>query len=59
MDETPSNSTRAGGVFLLAGIVIGMIAGILLGQPTIGMLAGTGVGLALLAALWLLDRRRG
>ncbi|HWH22649.1 MAG TPA: hypothetical protein VNT25_05075 [Allosphingosinicella sp.] len=48
----------AGGFLLAAAIIIGVIGGGLLGQPSIGFLAGTGVGLLLLGLVWYLDRSR-
>ena len=47
---------RAGGALLAAAILIGAIGGVVVGQPSIGFLAGLGAGLLLLAAVWLLDR---
>ena len=41
-----------------AAIIAGVIAGTILGQPSIGFLAGTGVGLLVALFLWWRDRRR-
>jgi hypothetical protein len=54
----PSNFPRAGGALLAAAILIGVVAGIVLRQPSLGFLAGLGAGLLLLAAVWLRDRGR-
>lgn len=48
---------RAGGCALAGAILIGVAAGTLLRQPSIGFLAGLGAGIVLLASVWLLDRR--
>jgi hypothetical protein len=50
---------RAGGALLALSIVAGAVTGVFLGQPSIGFLAGTGIGLVLLGLVWLADRRRG
>ena len=56
---TPTNrAPQAGGFLLALGIVVGVIAGGLLGQPSIGFLAGLAVGLALVALIWWIDRKR-
>ena len=52
-----SNLPRAGGALLAAAILAGVVAGALARQPSIGFLVGLGVGLLLLGAVWLLDRR--
>ena len=56
--EPRRNGTSAGGVFFALGVIGGVIIGTLYGQPSIGMIAGAGVGLLLIALVWLLDRRR-
>ena len=48
----------AGGALLAAAILIGVVAGTLTRQASIGFLAGLVIGLALLGAVWLIDRRR-
>jgi hypothetical protein len=53
-----NRSAQAGGFLLAASILVGAIAGSLLHQPSIGFLVGTGIGLLLLAIVWLIDRRR-
>jgi len=47
----------AGGCLLAASILVGVAAGMLYRQPSIGFLAGLGVGCLLLAFVWLFDRR--
>jgi len=56
--NAPNRANQAGGFFLAVSIIVGVIAGSILGQPSIGFLAGTGVGIVLLAAVWLIDRRK-
>jgi hypothetical protein len=56
-----ASSTRtpmAGGFLLSMSILIGVIAGAARGQASLGFVIGTGVGLALLLAVWLIDRRK-
>ena len=57
MEPTPRNPI-AGGALLAAAIIIGVVAGTLTRQASIGFLVGFSIGLALLAAVWLIDRRR-
>lgn len=61
-NDNPSTSSRppvrAGGVFMALGTLGGTVIGGLLGQPSIGFLAGLGGGLALHGALWLIDSRK-
>ncbi len=57
MDPSPP-FPRAGGALLAGAILIGVTAGIVWRQPSLGFLAGLGVGLVLLGAVWLADRRR-
>ena len=48
----------AGGFAIALFSILGVIAGSAKGQPTIGLLAGFGAGVATALAVWLLDRRR-
>ena len=52
-----SGFPRAGGALLAVSILIGAVAGAYMRQPSIGFVAGLGVGLFLLIAVWLIDRR--
>ena len=52
------SDARSGGSLLAISIIAGAVGGTLAGEPSIGLLAGAGVGLALLLLVWLIDRRR-
>lgn len=54
----PVKQPRFGGGILIAlSTLIGAVAGVALGQPSIGMLAGIAAGAALALLLWVRDRR--
>jgi hypothetical protein len=57
MAEPPS-SPNAGGFLIAGAIVVGAIVGVVLGEPTIGTLAGTALGIAGALIVWLRDRAR-
>jgi hypothetical protein len=48
----------AGGFLLAVSLLVGTVLGAGRGQASIGFVAGLGVGLALLVAVWLIDRIR-
>jgi hypothetical protein len=49
---------QAGGAILAIAIIVGVVAGIMVGQPSIGFLVGTGAGVLLAILIWLNDRRK-
>jgi hypothetical protein len=51
-------NARAGGIFLMIGILGGSAWGVAAGQPMLGVLAGTGIGIAAAVLVWLVDRGR-
>lgn len=53
-----SNAPRAGGCLLALAVLAGTVIGVLYRQPSIGFLAGLGIGLTLLGLVWLADRKR-
>ena len=53
-----SNSTRAGGCFLTVCILAGFPLGLAIDNPMKGILIGTGAGIVLAVATWLVDRPR-
>ena len=57
-DQAPPPSARSGGVLLAAGVLGGVVIGSVLGQPSIGFLAGLGIGLIAVILVWYGDRRR-
>ena len=59
MDGSQPRFRRAGGALLAASILIGVVAGTFLHQPSIGFLAGLSVGLVIVVAIWLFDRPTG
>jgi membrane-bound ClpP family serine protease len=54
----PNTFSRSGGALLALSIVAGAVIGVFAHQPSIGVLAGAGIGLLLLGLVWLIDRRR-
>ena len=48
----------AGGCFLTLCILLGFPLGLAIGNPMKGILIGTGTGIALAVAVWLIDSRR-
>lgn len=52
--STPSRN--AGGVFIALGGILGAVLGGFLGQPSIGLLVGLGLGVAIAFAIWLIER---
>ncbi|MCP3730792.1 hypothetical protein M9978_10155 [Sphingomonas sp. MG17] len=58
MTKKPSSVPLAGGALLALSLIVGSVAGVLRGQPSVGFIGGLGVGLALLVAIALIDRAR-
>jgi hypothetical protein len=52
-----SNRSRGGGAIIAGAIIVGVIAGIMSGQPSIGFLAGAGLGILAALLLYWRDRR--
>ena len=59
MGAAMPSTTKAGGCFLTLCILAGFPLGLAIGNPMKGILIGTGAGIVLALAVWLLDRRRG
>lgn len=57
MEDHSRRTTLAGGILLAGAILLGVAGGVVAGQPSLGFLAGLGLGLLSMAALWLRDRR--
>ena len=55
--ESPRPVARSGGCLLAFSVIAGAVVGTIMGQPSIGFLAGSGLGLALVVAVLLLDKR--
>lgn len=58
MIEKQSASPRGAGAIIALLSITGVIAGGLAGQPTIGLLAGLGLGVAVGLFMWLRDRHK-
>lgn len=59
MEQQSGNASRAGGAIIAFSILAGAITGNHFGQPSIGMVTGTGIGVVIALVLYLYDRRRG
>ena len=55
--EPAGKLSRSGGCLLALSVVAGVFVGLVFGQPSIGFLAGSALGLILVIAVLLLDRR--
>lgn len=53
-----TRSTQAAGFILAISILAGAVAGAIVGQPSLGFLAGLGTGVAIAILFWLNERRR-
>jgi len=55
--EPARSYTRSGGCLLAFSVLAGVAVGTFLHQPSIGFLAGSGLGLVLVIGVLLLDKR--
>lgn len=55
--QPPARAPTGGGFLLVIALVVGVLLGTILGQPTIGFLGGGAIGIAILIVLWLKERR--
>lgn len=53
-----ARNPMAGGFPFILCIFVGVIAGLTLGEPSLGFLLGAAAGTLIALAIWLLDRRR-
>ncbi len=58
MDRKNSPEPMAGGGPLALLMIAGVFVGGFMGQPSIGLLAGTGLGIVVAIAIWLRTRAR-
>jgi len=59
MTNKPSPSPVAGGAAIALCAIAGVVAGSIMGQPSLGFVGGVGAGAAIAVAIWLWDRARG
>jgi hypothetical protein len=50
--------TQAAGSMLAISIIAGTVAGVIVGQPSVGVLVGTASGVLVAILFWLTERRR-
>jgi hypothetical protein len=58
MSNSQPQSARGAGAIIALSSITGVIAGGLMGQPSIGLLAGVGTGMAIGLLMWWYDRRK-
>lgn len=58
MAHQPPRNPRSAGAILALCVIGGAVVGAIQGQPTIGVLAGTALGVLIAVIVWLVDRRR-
>lgn len=58
MNRKPQQSPSGAGAIIALLSITGVIAGGLMGQPTIGLLAGLGLGFAVGLLMWLRGRSK-
>ena len=58
-EQENSRPRLAGGIFIALGLLVGAIGGIVVNEPSAGMVTGMGIGAAIALAVWLIDRKRG
>lgn len=56
MSDPDQRSNSAGGFLLAMSLMVGTIMGLLLGQPSVGFLAGLAIGSIGAVSLWLKGR---
>jgi len=54
----PNRSTQAAGFILAISILAGAVAGVIVGQPSIGFLVGLAAGVVIALLFWLKERGR-
>ncbi len=58
MEQNSENrNSRAGGIFIVIGLLLGIAGGIMTGEISIGLVTGFALGVAAAIAVWLIDRR--
>jgi hypothetical protein len=57
MDGNRNSGAQGGGAIIAGSIIAGVVAGVVLGQPSIGFLAGTGIGIAIALLLYWKQRK--
>lgn len=57
-EQENSRPRLAGGIFIALGLLVGAIGGVVVNEPSLGMVTGLGVGAAIALAVWIIDRRR-
>ncbi|MGE4410550.1 MAG: hypothetical protein EP321_07600 [Sphingomonadales bacterium] len=57
-DRQGGKPAQAGGIFIALLALIGVFAGGFMGQPTIGLLIGLALGIAIALGLWWKERER-
>ena len=53
----PKSPSAAGGALIALAVMVGSIAGLIAGQPTIGFLIGLSVGVIAALLIWWTDRK--
>ncbi|HEX8400678.1 MAG TPA: hypothetical protein VF628_03150 [Allosphingosinicella sp.] len=52
MNEPRPKSRQAGGVLIALGLMVGAVAGVMLGEPSAGLLLGGAIGGSVALLLW-------
>jgi hypothetical protein len=58
MEPNSGKASRAGGFIIAVTIMAGALLGARYGQPSLGIVIGTGIGVAMALGLYLYDRRK-
>lgn len=58
MEPNSGKTSRAGGFIIAVTIMAGALVGARFGEPSAGVVIGTGLGVAITLGLYLYDRRR-
>ena len=57
MDTSGRKNSKGSGALIAAAIIVGVVAGTIAGQPSIGFLAGAAAGILVALLLYLRDRK--